>query len=242
MTTTTPLLKVSNVTKTVTVGPIPLTILEAINVEVKRGETIALVGASGSGKSTLLGLLAGLDLPSNGEIELLGQRLDLGDEETRARLRGQHIGFIFQAFLLLPSFSALENVMLAAELQGESDCAPRAKALLEAVGLGDRLQQRPAQLSGGEQQRVAIARAFMTRPTLLLADEPTGNLDSATGETVIDLLFRLNQAHGTTLIIVTHDKALAARCQRQWHLVGGRLAAPQASGDGGQGAPSEERA
>ena len=184
---------------------------------------MALVGASGSGKSTLLGLLAGLDLPSQGDIEILGKSLGELDEEGRARLRAEQIGFVFQSFLLLPTMTALENVMLPAELRGERDCEPRARELLAAVGLGERLHHLPPRLSGGEQQRVAIARAFMTRPSLLLADEPTGNLDSKTGEKVIELLFELNRKHGTTLVVVTHDHQLAERCQRQLVMTAGRL-------------------
>lgn len=204
-------------------GQETLTILEGIDLQVNSGETVALVGASGSGKSTLLGLLAGLDLPSVGSISILGQSLTELDEEGRAKLRAEQIGFVFQSFLLLPTMTALENVMLPAELRGEIDCEPRARALLESVGLGDRLHHLPPRLSGGEQQRVAIARAFMTRPRLLLADEPTGNLDSKTGEKVIELLFALNREHGTTLVVVTHDRELASRCQRQVVMVAGHL-------------------
>lgn len=204
-------------------GQETLTILEGIDLQVNSGETVALVGASGSGKSTLLGLLAGLDLPSVGNISILGQSLTELDEEGRAKLRAEQIGFVFQSFLLLPTMTALENVMLPAELRGETDCEPRARALLESVGLGDRLHHLPPRLSGGEQQRVAIARAFMTRPRLLLADEPTGNLDSKTGEKVIELLFALNREHGTTLVVVTHDRELASRCQRQVVMVAGHL-------------------
>lgn len=204
-------------------GQETLTILEGIDLQVNSGETVALVGASGSGKSTLLGLLAGLDLPSVGSISILEQSLTELDEEGRAKLRAEQIGFVFQSFLLLPTMTALENVMLPAELRGEIDCEPRARALLESVGLGDRLHHLPPRLSGGEQQRVAIARAFMTRPRLLLADEPTGNLDSKTGEKVIELLFALNREHGTTLVVVTHDRELASRCQRQVVMVAGHL-------------------
>lgn len=204
-------------------GQETLTILEGIDLQVNSGETVALVGASGSGKSTLLGLLAGLDLPSVGSISILGQSLTELDEEGRAKLRAEQIGFVFQSFLLLPTMTSLENVMLPAELRGETDCEPRARALLESVGLGDRLHHLPPRLSGGEQQRVAIARAFMTRPRLLLADEPTGNLDSKTGEKVIELLFALNREHGTTLVVVTHDRELASRCQRQVVMVAGHL-------------------
>ncbi|MCF5899141.1 ABC transporter ATP-binding protein [Aeromonas veronii] len=219
----TPIIVVKGLGKSVRLGQESLTILEGIDLQVNSGETVALVGASGSGKSTLLGLLAGLDLPSQGEIEILGKSLGELDEEGRARLRAEQIGFVFQSFLLLPTMTALENVRLPAELRGERDCEPRARELLAAVGLGERLHHLPPRLSGGEQQRVAIARAFMTRPSLLLADEPTGNLDSKTGEKVIELLFELNRKHGTTLVVVTHDHQLAERCQRQLVMTAGRL-------------------
>ncbi|MGL5673129.1 MAG: ABC transporter ATP-binding protein [Plesiomonas shigelloides] len=219
----TPIIVVRGLGKSVRLGQETLTILEGIDLQVNSGETVALVGASGSGKSTLLGLLAGLDLPSVGIISILGQSLTELDEEGRAKLRAEQIGFVFQSFLLLPTMTALENVMLPAELRGEIDCEPRARALLESVGLGDRLHHLPPRLSGGEQQRVAIARAFMTRPRLLLADEPTGNLDSKTGEKVIELLFALNRERGTTLVVVTHDRELASRCQRQVVMVAGHL-------------------
>ncbi|WP_323888350.1 ABC transporter ATP-binding protein [Aeromonas veronii] len=219
----TPIIVVKGLGKSVRLGQESLTILEGIDLQVNSGETVALVGASGSGKSTLLGLLAGLDLPSQGDIEILGKSLGELDEEGRARLRAEQIGFVFQSFLLLPTMTALENVMLRAELRGERDCEPRARELLAAVGLGERLHHLPPRLSGGEQQRVAIARAFMTRPSLLLADEPTGNLDSKTGEKVIELLFELNRKHGTTLVVVTHDHQLAERCQRQVVMTAGRL-------------------
>ncbi|MGN5076810.1 ABC transporter ATP-binding protein [Aeromonas veronii] len=219
----TPIIVVKGLGKSVRLGQESLTILEGIELQVNSGETVALVGASGSGKSTLLGLLAGLDLPSQGDIEILGKSLGELDEEGRARLRAEQIGFVFQSFLLLPTMTALENVILPAELRGERDCEPRARELLAAVGLGERLHHLPPRLSGGEQQRVAIARAFMTRPSLLLADEPTGNLDSKTGEKVIELLFELNRKHGTTLVVVTHDHQLAERCQRQLVMTAGRL-------------------
>ena len=228
----TPIIVVKGLGKSVSLGQESLTILEGIDLQVNSGETVALVGASGSGKSTLLGLLAGLDLPSLGSIEILGKSLGELDEEGRARLRAEQIGFVFQSFLLLPTMTALENVMLPAELRGERDCEPRARELLAAVGLGERLHHMPPRLSGGEQQRVAIARAFMTRPSLLLADEPTGNLDSKTGERVIALLFELNREHGTTLVVVTHDHDLARRCQRQLVMAAGQLeAAAPASED-----------
>ncbi|MBL0609457.1 ABC transporter ATP-binding protein [Aeromonas jandaei] len=219
----TPIIVVKGLGKSVSLGQESLTILEGIDLQVNSGETVALVGASGSGKSTLLGLLAGLDLPSLGSIEILGKSLGELDEEGRARLRAEQIGFVFQSFLLLPTMTVFENVMLPAELRGERDCEPRARELLAAVGLGERLHHLPPRLSGGEQQRVAIARAFMTRPSLLLADEPTGNLDSKTGDKVIELLFELNRKHGTTLVVVTHDQELASRCQRQLVMAAGRL-------------------
>ena len=219
----TPFIVVKGLGQSVRLGQESLTILEGIDLQVNSGETVALVGASGSGKSTLLGLLAGLDLPSLGSIEILGKSLGELDEEGRARLRAEQIGFVFQSFLLLPTMTALENVMLPAELRGERDCEPRARELLAAVGLGERLHHMPPRLSGGEQQRVAIARAFMTRPSLLLADEPPGNLDSKTGDKLIELLFELNRKHGTTLVVVTHDQELASRCQRQLVMAAGRL-------------------
>ncbi|MGL4932979.1 MAG: ABC transporter ATP-binding protein [Aeromonas sp.] len=219
----TPIIVVKGLGKSVRLGQESLTILEGIDLQVNSGETVALVGASGSGKSTLLGLLAGLDLPSQGDIAILGQSLGQLDEEGRARLRAEQIGFVFQSFLLLPTMTALENVMLPAELRGERDCEPRARELLAAVGLAERLHHLPPRLSGGEQQRVAIARAFMTRPSLLLADEPTGKLDSKTGDKVIELLFELNRKHGTTLVVVTHDHQLAERCQRQVVMNAGKL-------------------
>ncbi len=201
----------------------PLLILQDISFEIKSGESVAIVGASGSGKSTLLGLLAGLDAPSSGSVTILGDVLFALDEDGRAALRGRCMGFVFQSFQLLPMLTALENVMLPLELAGNADARSRAQRILERVGLGGRMQHYPKQLSGGEQQRVAIARAFVTEPALLLADEPTGNLDSATGATVIELLFALNREHGTTLLLVTHDKALATRCGRSLRLDAGRL-------------------
>lgn len=208
-----------------------LVLLHDINFSVMPGEAVAIVGASGSGKTTLLGLLAGLDTPSQGRVLLDGQDLFALDEDGRARLRGSMIGFVFQTFQLLPSLTALENVMLPLELnERQSTHAVRetARAVLEQVGLGERLHHYPKQLSGGEQQRVAIARAFASQPKLLLADEPTGNLDQATGERIIDLLFDLNRAQATTLLLVTHDEALAQRCSRRLRLVAGRLIATSA--------------
>jgi len=200
-----------------------LTILDDIHFQIAAGETVAIVGASGSGKSTLLGLLAGLDVPSAGSVRLKGTDIVALDEDARARLRATSLGFVFQSFQLLPHLTALENVMLPLELVGQSDAAARARKLLEEVGLAARLHHYPRTLSGGEQQRVALARAYVTEPALLLADEPTGSLDAATGQAVIDLLFRLNREHGTTLLLVTHDLDIAARCARRLHLAAGRL-------------------
>ena len=209
--------------KTVDNGGEPLTILQDISFSVMPGETVAIVGASGSGKSTLLGLLAGLDEPSSGEVRLDGETLNALSEDQRARLRGRLLGFVFQSFQLLPALTALENVMLPLELAGRSDARREAEAWLGRVGLAGRLGHYPRQLSGGEQQRVAVARAFAPRPALVLADEPTGNLDVATGEAVIELMFSLNAESGTTLVLVTHDNALAARCGRTLRLASGRL-------------------
>ena len=217
------MIQVNNLSQRVSVGKEQLTILDGIQLQVKPGESVAIVGASGSGKSTLLGMLAGLDLPSEGEIYIAGQPLHLMDEEQRARLRAERIGFVFQSFLLIPELTALENVMLPAELRGISQAKQLATTLLNDVGLGERLHHKPSRLSGGEQQRVALARAFICQPALLLADEPTGNLDQHTGQKVADLLFRMNQESGSSLVIVTHDVALAARCQRQLHMTAGRL-------------------
>lgn len=212
-----------SVGKQITSGSEPLTILDSVDLRVAAGETLAIVGASGSGKTTLLSLLAGLDLPSSGEIALDGQSLKGMDEDARAALRAGRVGFVFQSFQLLAGFTALENVMLPAELAGRADANARARAALEQVGLGARLTHYPYQLSGGEQQRVAIARAFAGEPKILFADEPTGNLDTATGARIIDLLFELNRASGATLILVTHDAALASRCQRRVTLRQGQL-------------------
>lgn len=191
-----------------------LVILDGIDLEINEGESVAIVGASGSGKTTLLGILAGLDVPSAGSVHLLEAELSALDEEARAVVRGQYVGFVFQSFQLLGSLTALENVMLPAELRGERLAKEQALELLQKVGLAERATHYPRQLSGGEQQRVAIARAFASNPTVLFADEPTGNLDTLTGERIIQLLFELNEAFGTTLIMVTHDERLAARCDR----------------------------
>ncbi|WP_169603791.1 ABC transporter ATP-binding protein [Methylococcus geothermalis] len=199
-------------------------ILTGVDLAIKQGESVGVVGTSGSGKSTLLGLLAGLDRPSDGEIELDGRCLSGLDEDALARLRAQTVGFVFQSFQLLPSFTALENVMLPLELAGRLDDAQdRARQMLARVGLGHRLGHYPRQLSGGEQQRVALARAFVTVPAILFADEPTGNLDNRTSQTVIDMLFDLNHEHRTTLVLVTHDARLASRCDRLIRLEAGRI-------------------
>lgn len=200
-----------------------LTILEDVSFVIHAGERVAVVGASGSGKSTLLSLLAGLDTPSDGEVELAGASLASLDEDGRAKLRGDKVGFVFQAFQLLPSLTALENVMLPLELRDERNAEDMARAVLVEVGLAERLDHYPRQLSGGEQQRVALARAFVVRPQVLFADEPTGNLDTHTGDAVIDLLFRMNEESGTTLMLVTHDADLAARCDRTLRIEAGRL-------------------
>ncbi len=219
------IVEVHHLKKSVGQGEHELSILTGVELVVKRGETIALVGESGSGKSTLLAILAGLDDGSSGEVSLVGQPLHNMDEEARAKLRAKHVGFVFQSFMLIPTLNALENVELPALLRGESSAESRngAKALLEQLGLGKRLDHLPAQLSGGEQQRVALARAFNGRPDVLFADEPTGNLDRQTGDKIADLLFSLNREHGTTLIMVTHDLQLAARCDRCLRLVNGQL-------------------
>jgi putative ABC transport system ATP-binding protein len=219
------MIQVNNLSQRVSVGKEQLTILEQIQLQVKSGESLAIVGASGSGKSTLLGLLAGLDLPSEGEIFIAGHPLHQMDEEQRAQLRAEKIGFVFQSFLLIPELTALENVMLPAELRGLKQASHLASSLLYDVGLSERLHHKPAKLSGGEQQRVALARAFICQPTLLLADEPTGNLDQQTGQKISDLLFKMNAESGSSLVIVTHDLSLASRCQRQVHMQAGRLEA-----------------
>lgn len=212
-----------SLSKQVLSGEQCLTILHQVSFTVEAGDSLAIVGASGSGKSTLLGLLAGLDVPSGGSVLLNGTDLFALDEDGRARLRGELAGFVFQSFLLLPALTALENVMLPLELRGAKDARPRAAESLRQVGLSARAQHLPKHLSGGEQQRVALARAFVTCPKILFADEPTGNLDAATGKQVIELMFQLNLAQGTTLILVTHDEALAGRCGRQLRLEAGRV-------------------
>ncbi|WP_342321779.1 putative ABC transporter ATP-binding protein YbbA [Kosakonia sp. BYX6] len=219
------IVEVHHLKKSVGQGEHELSILTGVELVVKPAETIALIGESGSGKSTLLAILAGLDDGSSGEVNLLGKPLHAMDEEARAQLRAQNIGFVFQSFMLIPTLNALENVELPALLRGENGGESRnsAKALLEELGLGKRLDHLPAQLSGGEQQRVALARAFNGRPAILFADEPTGNLDRQTGDKIADLLFSMNQHYGTTLLLVTHDPQLAARCDRRLRLVNGEL-------------------
>jgi putative ABC transport system ATP-binding protein len=221
-----PLIDVSALSKSVLrAGEPPLRILEGVSFSIEAGESVAIVGASGSGKSTLLGLLAGLDEPSSGDIRIQGRSLIALNEEGRAALRASMLGFVFQSFQLLPGLTALENVMLPLELASAPDARTKALHWLDRVGLGKRVHHTPRQLSGGEQQRVALARAFVTSPALLLADEPTGNLDARTGESIVKLLFALNEETGTTLVLVTHDNALARRCARQLTLEEGRLLA-----------------
>ena len=213
-----------NLEKKVTTRSGELTILSGLQLQIKQGESAAILGTSGSGKSTLLSLLAGLDLPTSGQIFLADQRIDNLDEDARAKVRGQYVGFVFQSFQLLSNLTALENVMLPMELVGHKDALPISKELLQRVGLEHRLDHYPWQLSGGEQQRVAIARAFSGQPKILFADEPTGNLDEKTGENIIELLFEVNREHNTTLVLVTHDMGLARRCERILRLHSGVLA------------------
>ena len=216
-------INVSNLGKVVRLPTSELRILEDVSFQINQGTTLAIVGASGSGKSTLLSLMAGLDSPSEGYVEILDVNLSRLDEDGRAKLRGEKVGFVFQSFQLLPALTALENVMLPLELRGDANPEAAARDILQKVGLGERLQHYPRQLSGGEQQRVAIARAFVVKPSVLFADEPTGNLDTETGRAVADLLFELNQTSGTTLVVVTHDEKLAARCSKILRLAEGRL-------------------
>ena len=216
-------IEVENLGKDVASGDRVLTILHEISFAVSAGEAVAVVGASGSGKSTLLGLIAGLDAPSRGSVRIEGRDIGGLSEDARAELRGRLLGFVFQSFQLLPALTALENAALPLELAGRADAQAQAEAMLVRVGLGDRLDHYPKHLSGGEQQRVALARAFAVAPKLLLADEPTGNLDAATGAEIIDLMFGMNAEMGTTLVLVTHDEALAGRCGRVLRLVAGRL-------------------
>lgn len=219
----TKILKIDELEKTYTSGSKELTVLNEISFEVEQGSIFSIVGPSGSGKTTLLGLCAGLDYPTSGNIELCGNKLQDLNEDERALLRNKEVGFIFQNFQLLPTLTALENVIVPLELQGEKNASKVGKELLEKVGLADRLHHYPSQLSGGEQQRVALARAFSNKPSILFADEPTGNLDEETGEKVIQLLFQLNKEAGTTLIIITHDLELANRTQQILRLKGGKI-------------------
>jgi putative ABC transport system ATP-binding protein len=223
------MLVVRSLTKSFPSGTQQLTVLQQVSFEIPDGAFVAIVGPSGSGKTTLLGLLAGLDTPSGGEVLLDGAPLHALDEDARARVRGDKVGFVFQSFQLIPTLTALENVQVPLELRGERGAGERAKALLERVGLGARLDHYPTQLSGGEQQRVAIARAFANRPKVLFADEPTGNLDGATGERIVALLEELNRAEGTTIVLVTHDIGLAERTQRVIRLRDGALVEDRAT-------------
>tara|TARA_R100000306_G_scaffold12125_1_gene14033 strand:+ start:8703 stop:9392 length:690 start_codon:yes stop_codon:yes gene_type:complete len=221
------ILKITGLEKTYTSGNKQLTVLHDITFDVERGQTFSIVGPSGSGKTTLLGLCAGLDAPNAGSVILCGQNLKNLDEDQRAQLRNEEVGFIFQNFQLLPTLTALENVSVPLELQGAKDAIQKSKDLLEKVGLADRVHHYPSQLSGGEQQRVALARAFANKPSILFADEPTGNLDTETGEKVIQLLLDLNKENGTTLVIVTHDLELANRTQQILTLKGGKTVTNQ---------------
>ncbi|WP_188598761.1 ABC transporter ATP-binding protein [Polaribacter pacificus] len=223
----TKILKIHQLEKTYTSGSKNLTVLSDISFEIEKGSIFSIVGPSGSGKTTLLGLCAGLDHPSSGSIDLCGSRLEDLDEDQRAQLRNKEVGFIFQNFQLLPTLTALENVIVPLELQGEKNAAKAGMELLEKVGLADRFHHYPSQLSGGEQQRVALARAFSNKPSILFADEPTGNLDEETGEKVIQLLFQLNKEAGTTLVIITHDLELANRTQQILRLKGGKIMSNQ---------------
>ena len=216
-------IRARDLSKTVMSGETPLTILDGVSFEVERGATVAILGASGSGKTTLLGLLAGLDRPSAGEVWLGDRALNGLSEDERAALRRRWVGFVFQSFQLLPALTALENVMLPLELAGARNAPARAREWLQRVGLASRVTHYPKQLSGGEQQRVAIARAFSGEPQVLMADEPTGNLDRATGAEVADVMFRLNRENGTTLLLVTHDVDIASRCARRLSLAAGKL-------------------
>jgi len=219
----TKILKINGLERTYKSGSKELTVLQNVSFEVEKGQTFSIVGPSGSGKTTLLGLAAGLDTPNAGKIELCGHDLNSLNEDERAQLRNEQVGFIFQNFQLLPTLTALENVSVPLELQGAKNAITKAKELLNKVGLGDRIHHYPSQLSGGEQQRVAVARAFSNSPSILFADEPTGNLDEETGEKIIKLLFNLNKEAGTTLVIITHDLDLAARTQQILRLKGGKI-------------------
>lgn len=216
-------IRATNLCKSVMIEKQPLVLLDAVNLDIHAGETVAVVGTSGSGKSTLLGLLAGLDTPTSGDVSLMGQDLNTLSEDQRAQLRGQHVGFVFQSFQLLPSLTALENVMLTLEVQGHKDAQQIASQKLDSVGLTARANHYPKQLSGGEQQRVALARAFAANPDILFADEPTGNLDRATGKHIEQRLFTMNADHNTTLVLVTHDENLASQCERIIRLEAGKI-------------------
>jgi len=224
------MIEASSINKTVNTSAGSLCILDDINLAVAEGEALAIVGPSGSGKSTLLGILAGLDPPSSGQVKINGEDLTTMDEEGRAAIRARYVGFVFQSFHLLPSLTALENVALPLELRGDRDALVMATEYLQRVGLGERLSHYPRQLSGGEQQRVALARAFGSQPKILFADEPTGNLDTATGEAINDLLFQLNAEAGTTLVLVTHEQVLANRCHRRITLQAGRIVDAETAG------------
>jgi putative ABC transport system ATP-binding protein len=226
-----PILSVSSLTKQYDSGGRPLTVLEDVSFSLAEGTTLAIVGPSGSGKTTLLSLCAGMDRPTSGSVTLCGTGLDALSEDARARLRNRHVGFVFQTFQLLPTLTALENVMVPAELRGDRDARGRSRELLDRVGLGARVTHYPAQLSGGEQQRVALARAFINRPSILFADEPTGSLDTETGEMLEDLMFDLNREAGTALVLVTHDAELASRTQRIIRLRGGRVVEDERFGE-----------
>mgnify|MGYP002631828960 CR=1 FL=1 len=217
------MLKVERLTKSYSATSGELTVLRAVSFSLSAGDSLAIVGPSGSGKTTLLGLCAGLDLPSSGNVELAGEALSDRGEDARAKIRNEHVGFVFQCFQLIPTLTALENVLVPLELRGESGREPEARALLARVGLGDRKDHYPVQLSGGEQQRVALARAFINEPKILFCDEPTGNLDGENAAAMIDLVFELNREHGTTLVLVTHDLDLAKRCQRIIRLKNGSV-------------------
>lgn len=223
------ILTAQNLSKVVSSTEGDLHILNNLSLSLSQGDSLAIIGTSGSGKSTLLGLLAGLDLPTQGHVSLAGQNLNQLDEDQRARLRADHIGFVFQSFQLLENLDAEENVMLPLELEGRPDAREQARHLLQRVGLGSRCQHFPRQLSGGEQQRVALARAFVTHPAVLFADEPTGNLDRRTGQHIIELLFELNREKATTLVLVTHDEHLAQRCQQRLRLEAGCAVATETS-------------
>jgi putative ABC transport system ATP-binding protein len=221
------MLRISRLTKTYATAAGPLTVLHEASFELEAGASIAIVGPSGSGKTTLLGLCAGLDRATGGSVELAGEQLDALDEDARARVRNESVGFVFQNFQLIPTLTALENVLVPIELRGEAGCEPQGRALLERVGLGSRADHYPVQLSGGEQQRVALARAFINSPKILFCDEPTGNLDGDTADSMIELIFGLNRERGTTLVLVTHNFELAARCQRILRLKGGSIVSDQ---------------